>query len=230
MSQHLVRELDALRTRISDLGREVATQLDDALEALLTTDPDKAVSVVETDEEIDRREVAIEEECLKVIALHQPVTSDLRFLITVLKVNNDLERIADHAANLAYIGKKSAEKGITEFPPQIVRMGRMVAEACHQCVEAFVREDIKAALAICHDDEAVNELCGLVYDEAKRIFYAKEGTFGHAIRIYRVGRELERVGDLLKNIAEDTIYLITGELVRHNRTRMRDIEASYSEG
>jgi phosphate transport system protein len=230
MTRHLHLELESLRKRLSRQGLAVTRQLNDSLGAILTSEPQKARRVMEADSAIDGEEVAIEEECLKVIALHQPVSRDLRLLVTVLKVNNDLERIADHAVNLAHLALKFADKGAGNFPPEIVRMSRLVIEACHAGVEAFVKEDIDTALSICHDDQAINELCGLVYDEAKRIQGEGRGSFGHAIRIYRVGRELERVGDLLKNIAEDTIYLITGEVVRHNRIRLLDIEAARTEG
>lgn len=230
MKQHLDRELETLRKRIAQMGRIVSEQLDTALAALLNSDREKSLQVVSGDDKADELEVSIEEECLKVIALHQPVARDLRFLITVLKVNNDLERIADHAVNIAQIAKKFSEKHITDSPPQIVKMARLVTEACHACIDAFVKEDVDAAMAICQDDKTVNQLCGLVYDEAKRIQTEGRGTFGHAIRIYRVGRELERVGDLLKNVAEDTIYLSTGRVVRHRRFERLDIEASGLEG
>ena len=224
MTQHLMRELGAIRERVSRLGKKVNDQLEDALEALLSGDSDKAEKVMDDDRLVDDEEVEIEEECLKIIALHQPVTRDLRFLITVLKVNNDLERVADHAVNLANISKKSVKKGMKDFPPHIVKMGRIVTDNCQNAIKAFVDEDSETAHAIFRDDQTINELCGLVYDEAKNIMSEDNGNFGHSIRVYRVGRELERVGDLLKNIAEDTIYLITGEMVRHNRFVMMDIE------
>lgn len=230
MKQHLDRELETLRNRIAQMGRIVSDQLDSALAALLSGDREKSLEVVSGDVKADELEVSIEEECLKVIALHQPVARDLRFLITILKVNNDLERIADHAVNIAQIAKKFSEKRITDFPPQIIRMARMVTEACHACIDAFVNEDINSAVAICEDDKAVNQLCGLVYDEAKRIQIEGRGTFGHAIRIYRVGRELERVGDLLKNIAEDTIYLTTGRVVRHRRYERLEFDSTEMDG
>jgi phosphate transport system protein len=229
LTQHLKREIEALRTRISSLGRRVSQQLDEALDALLSRDRQLALKVMNQDEAVDTEEVAIEEECLKIIALHQPVTTDLRFLATVLKVNSDLERIGDHAVNLALIAKKFSEKKSGDFPPQIIRMGRLVTQTCHRGIEAFVNADIDEALDIVHDDKDINELCGLIYDEAKQQLVEGRGTFGHAIRVYRIGRELERVGDLLKNIAEDTIYLVTGEVVRHNVVRLLDIESSRTE-
>ncbi len=230
MTQHLAREIEHVRDRIWALGRQVADQLDQALEALLSADLTIAERVMSTDEMVDQEEVAVEEECLKVIALHQPVARDLRFIVAVLHVNHDLERIGDHAVNLAYIAKKCVEKRATDFPPHIIHMGRLVTDSCHQCIEALVKEDVDAALGLCHDDKNINELCGLVYDAAKQLAIEGRGSFGEAIRIYRVGRELERVGDLLKNIAEVTIYLNTGQVVRHNRLRRLEIEAARTEG
>jgi phosphate transport system protein len=216
MREHLVRELMGLKAKLIDLGRHVLTQLDDAISSLLTDNYELAQKVIEEDSDIDHQEVLIEEECLKIIALYQPVSRDLRLIATILKANNDLERIGDHAVNIAQMTLSLRDNPIKNFPPHLGEMTQKVTDICQRGFQAFIDGDLETARIICREDRTVDELEEYIYAETKKAREAGTLEFDHALYLHRFARELERVSDLITNIAEDTIYLITGKIVRHN--------------
>ncbi len=217
MSEHFFRELTELKTKLVDLGQRAITQLRNAISSLLTNDSALAQKVIEQEIEIDQQEVKIEEECLKVIALYQPVSRDLRLIAAILKANNDLERIADHAVNIAQITLALQDHPIKNFPPHLGEMIQKVIEICQRGLQAFIDGNLEEAKNICKEDQIVDELENYIYAETKKA--RQEGTLGftHALQLHRFARELERVSDLITNIAEDTIYLITGKIIRHSQ-------------
>lgn len=191
-------------------------QLDDAISSLLSDNYVLAQKVIEGDSEIDQQEVQIEEECLKIIALYQPVSRDLRLIAAILKVNNDLERIADHAVNIAQITWSLRDNPIKEFPPHLPEMAQKVTDICHRGFQAFIDGNLEEARNIGREDRTVDELEKYIYAETKKAREAGTLQFDHALQLHRFARELERVSDLMTNIAEDTIYFITGKIVRHS--------------
>jgi len=138
MSEHFFRELTELKAKLIDLGRRVTTQLEDSISSLLTNDYALAQKVIERETEVDQQEIKIEEECLKIIALYQPVSRDLRLIAAILKANNDLERIADHAVNIAQIMLALHDNPIKNFPPHLGEMIQKVTEICHRGLQAFI--------------------------------------------------------------------------------------------
>ncbi|MCE9581345.1 MAG: phosphate signaling complex protein PhoU [Planctomycetes bacterium] len=218
MSKHFAQALESLNELLLRQEDRVHRCVEDAVHALVTGDAARAQRAMMMDEDVDREEVRIEEECLKLIALYAPVARDLRYLATVLKVNNDLERIADHATNVARLTHAVLEDRAFSLPPQAGEMAARVVEAISRGIRALRRQDVEEARAVLQADEAIDRLDSEITDTARRTLRESPAHIDAALTVYRIGREMERIADLVTNIAEDTIYLVTGEIVRHSRS------------
>lgn len=217
MSSHFAHAVETLNESLSRQEDLVLQCVDDAVHALVTGDAGRAQRVTEMDLEVDREEVRIEEECLKMIALYAPVARDLRYITTVLKVNNDLERIADHANNIARLTLSLLQDRAFALPPQAGEMAARVTEAISRGIRALRRQDVDEARWVLQADEAIDRLDAEIMQEVLRTMHQGPPHSDAALQLYRIGREMERIADLATNIAEDTIYLVTGEIVRHRR-------------
>jgi phosphate transport system protein len=215
--KHFTRAIELLQEQITRQEDLVSRCVEDAIYAFLTHDEDRARRTVAIDTEVDRAEVRIEEECLKLIALHQPVARDLRYLATALKVNNDLERIADHASNVARAALSMMKDRTFEFPPETAEMAARVTEALTKGIRALRRADAMEAREVLERDPQVDLLDSSIRNSVKEMLRAGTEHLDAALLLYRAGREMERIADLATNIAEDTIYLVTGEIIRHRR-------------
>ena len=185
-----------------------------AVQAFNERDEDLASAVVETDREIDRREVRMEEECLKVLALHQPVAVDLRLLVAVLKINNDLERIGDLAATSPGAPASWPPHPQVEAPFDLPGMARLAQAMLHDSLDAVVNMDTEQARKVCEADDELDAIhrqtYGLVRDEIR----ATPSSVDALTHILSTSNHLERIGDLATNIAEDVIYMVEGQIVR----------------
>lgn len=213
------RETDALKDDIIRLSGEVEMRLAVVLKAVEARDADALREWVARDNEIDEKEVQIEEECLKILALHQPVARDLRFIVAVMKINNDLERIGDIIVNIAQRGVQ-----LTSFPAigvieQVLQMGHFVKDMLRECLDSLIEFDTNKANAVILRDDNLDQLnhdviktvVGLVSNETSG------ATVEALIQIYTIARYLERIGDHITNIAEDVAYLVDGTIIRHQR-------------
>ena len=214
MSIHLQREIEKIKKEILCLGAMVEDRFQKAIYAVKTGDQVLAQTIMDTDFEIDEREVEVEEECLKILALHQPVATDLRFIVAVIKINNDLERIADYASNIA---KRFI---ISSYDPTIFKydyapMAHQAAKMLRKSLDALVRMDVDMAYTVRDMDAVVNAMRNEAYDTMKKDIQHHPEMVGEIINMYLISRHLERIGDHTKNIAEEVIYLIEGEIVRH---------------
>jgi phosphate transport system protein len=217
MSKHFAQAIETLNDQMMRQEDLVMRCVEDAVYALVMQDAERARRVTTADREVDRGEVRIEEECLKLIALYAPVARDLRHLTTVLKVNNDLERIADHACNVARMTVRLLEERTLELPAEMPEMAALVTQAIARGIRALRRQDLAEARGVVAGDDAIDRLDEAITETAKRIMKTRPDQVDAALRLYRTGRELERIADLATNIAEDTVYLVTGEIVRHRR-------------
>ena len=211
----LAREIEKLKEKLLTLGGLVERALAKAVRAVEKRDTVAAREVVAGDAEIDHMEVDVEEECLKLLALHQPVAIDLRFIVAVLKVNNDLERIGDHAASLAEHVLLIEDQPAVEFTFDFPVMAKKAQEMLKNSLDALVFQDAELATRVCAADDEIDEINRNMYRAVEReILRQPERT-----RIYTnhigVSRCLERVADLATNIAQDVIYLTTGRIARH---------------
>lgn len=216
MSIHFQRELGLLRKLILTVGAAVEEAISSAIAALLARDGKLAEKVVRGDDEIDRLEIEVEEECLKILALYQPVANDLRFIVAVLKMNNDLERMGDHAANIAKRAAWLARHDPAAWPPELETMAANVKGMVKESLDALIHGDGALARKVCADDDAVDrgkERLGAAL--RKELFGAAENREA-LLKMLDVPRHLERIADLATNIAEDVIYLAEGRIARHH--------------
>jgi len=217
MVPHFQRELERLNGRVMEMGGRVAASIRRAMRAYVEHDPAQAQAVVAGDEEIDAREVLLEEECLKMLALYQPVARDLRYLCAVLKVNNDLERMADHAASIAREvlrpGGPAPGRTSDGLVGEMEEVGRMLQEA----LQAFISCDASLARRVLAEEPQVDRGYQKVLEESLARMKASPEEVPGPYREIAAAGNLERIGDLIRNIAEDVIYLVEGKIVRHHR-------------
>jgi phosphate transport system protein len=215
MSVHLHREIENLKKSILTLGATVEERLREAVSAVINRNRERAEKVIESDSEIDRIEVRIEEDCLKILALYQPVAVDLRFIVAILKINNDLERIGDLAANIAKTGSFLASEPQSCGLFHITDMAGKTQTMLSNSLDALVNADASLAHKVCADDDVVDDLLRDTYALVWDGVLADPRTMRCASRHLDVSRHLERIADLATNIAEDVIYMIEGQIIRH---------------
>lgn len=215
MTKHLDRELDQLHHSILSLSTLVEQMIDKSSTALCEGRVELADEVVTDDREVDRREVDIEEECLKILALHQPVAFDLRRITTIIKVNNDLERIADLAVNVAHRARGVNRHPHFQIPDGVDTMVARVNQMVHAALDAFVRQDAEDAREVVLSDDLVDQSNVALIEQLSDLMRSNPAMVDPALHCFSAIRHLERIADLATNIAEDAIYLVNGEIVRH---------------
>ncbi len=217
MTLHFQKELVNIKKRLLSLGAVVEERVHMASEAINSLDAEAARRIIRADHEIDQMEVEIEEECLKVIALHQPVAIDLRFLIAVIKINNDLERIGDQTVNIAQRVETIAQQVKLDFFFDYYPMAEKAAHMLKLSLDALVTMDIDEAFRVLHLDDEVDKMKRDAYDRIKNEMCKETEHVGYLINLLLISRHLERLADHATNIAEEVIYMIEGEIVRHGR-------------
>jgi phosphate transport system protein len=215
MSKHFERDLVRLNERITELGSLVIDSTTKAIVMLQNFDALIAEEILETELRVNEMEVDIEEECLKVMALHQPVATDLRFLIVVLKVNNDLERMGDQVVNIAerIMFLKDKERVVTNV--DFVKMGQISARMIRHAMNALVARDSVAARDVLAMDDELDVMHASAYAELQEAMKKDPLIISSAVSYLTISSNLERLGDLATNIAEDIIFMQDGEVVRH---------------
>jgi len=216
MSVHLSRQTDKLKNSILSLSAIVEESVHRSIRAVTDRDPDLAREVIDGDPEVDRIEVEIEEECLKVLALYQPVATDLREVMAIIKINNDLERIADLAVNIGERAIELAASEPVEIPYSMEAMAQKSLEMLHHCLDALVQMDPVLARDVCNADEVVDEMNHEAAQRTRAVMREHPEQLESMINLMLVARHLERIADLSTNIAEDVIYSCQGVIVRHN--------------
>lgn len=215
MARHIEHQIAQLKNSILQFGTIVEESISRSNTALFKRDVELAQKVVANDTEIDRLEVELEEECLKVLALYQPVAADLRFVVAVLKINNDLERIGDLASNIAKTVSQLTTTGPLELPEEISSMAKQAEEMVKNSLDAVVKADPDLARQVRKEDDIVDAgrhtVRKLVMQQIKKDPEKVEGL----LQINSISKHLERIADMATNIAEDVIYMVEGEIVRH---------------
>lgn len=215
----LSKEITALQQRVSDEAKAAVDMLEASLKALFDRDHDAANRIRAREEGIDREEVLIEREVFRLMTLKQPVAHDFRVLAFVLKINGDIERIADKASSIAKATLELDPDGEqVHWPTAMQELGLRVPIMCHKLLRAVADEDAEIAREVLDSDELIDRLEKELLEETVQMMREQPDMLDIGLVMSKVGRALERVGDLLTNIAEDVIYLTTGKIVRHERT------------
>jgi len=215
MERHFDEELKEVREKLLAMAALVEDALRTVMAALQTRDPRLAESIFEIDKKIDQFEMDIEEKCVELIALRQPMASDLRFLVGVIKINNDLERMGDHAVNIAQSTKAIAGEPPSWLPIDLPQMADVALRMLHDSLDSFVGGDVEKAREVCRQDSVVDRL--------KKDFIVGVLTYApqhpekvaESIHLILVSRNLERIADLSTNIAEEVIYITQARVIKH---------------
>lgn len=215
MTVHMKREIDKLKKMLLSLCWTVEERFQQAVESIEKRDANPAKKVIEADVEIDQAEVNVEEECLKILALHQPVAIDLRFIITALKINNDLERIGDLAVNIAERSQFLASRPKVEIPLDFNTMTKKTQSMLHKSLDALVNMDCHLAHQVCAADDEVDDMNRQMFAIVQDKIRTNPEQTETLIHLLSASRHLERIADYATNIAEDVIYMVEGKIVRH---------------
>jgi len=215
MSVHLQREIERLKKQLLSLCALAEEQVELAVQALLDRDPEMAKRVEQRDAELDHREVEVEEECLKTLALHQPVASDLRLIVAALKINSDLERIGDLAVNIARKAATFASQGPMEIPFDLTGMWEKTQLMLRDSLDALVNLNPALATSVCARDNEVDRMKREIRHKAEEMMQRDAAKAPALLTLLAVSRNLERVADHATNIAEDVIYMAEGRIIRH---------------
>ncbi|MFT7686276.1 MAG: phosphate transport system protein [Candidatus Azotimanducaceae bacterium] len=217
MSLHLQRDLVQIKKEILQLGNMVEVAINNAILSLIDRRPDLAESVLKKERLINKKEVKIEENCLKILALHQPVAVDLRFIVVILKVNNDLERMGDFAVNAAKRAISLSEQDPIPYPPEFTNtMSKGIIKMVHDSLDALVKLDVDIARKVIAMDDEIDAVNRLMYVELQSLMEKDSTTVKRGIELLSTSRYLERIADLATNIAEEIIFIVEGEVVRHH--------------
>lgn len=215
MSIHLERDLENLKDLVLKMGSLVEKAIEKAMLSLTSRDTSLSDEVKKNDQIIDELENEIEESCLKVLALHQPVAADLRFIVTVMKVNNDLERIGDFALNIAARATYLSTHDPIQIPAMFYEMVKKAQAMLHDSLEALINLDEAKAKKICAADEEIDQLNRDMFTVMQKTMYEDRETIKRAIHLLSISRYLERIADLSTNIAEDVVFMVNGQIIRH---------------
>ena len=216
--EYFTRELDKIKKEILSLGTMVEDRFKNAVYAVKINNIELAQSIIDTDHEIDQREIEIEEECLKVLALYQPVATDLRLIVAIIKINNDLERVADLAKSISRRLKSAVKKRSGSLEYDYTSMADKVGNMLRLSLDAIVRMDVDMAHQVIGMDEDVNHMRNDAYQYVKEFLDKEETDVDRLINMYLISRHLERIADHTTNIAEEVVHLVEGEIIRHRNT------------
>jgi len=216
MERHFDEELNELKTRLLLMGGRAEAIVHKAIDALKRRDPALAEEIFEDDRAIDRLELEIDERCIRILALRQPVGQDLRFVTAALKIVNDLERVGDHAVNIAQSALKLAREPELKPLVDIPRMAAIATRMLTEALDAFVRNDAASARTILTEDDEVDHLKAQLFRELLSYMIEKPDTITRALELILVSRNLERVADLATNVAEEVVFIAEARVVKHH--------------
>jgi phosphate transport system protein len=216
-ARHFHTQLANLKQRLLDMSGRAEDLVDLSVEALLTRDEGKAEAVIDGDREVDRLENEVEHLAIELLALQQPMARDLRFLISAIKISSDLERVGDHAVNIAQsVQRISAEKDALRIDPAIEDMARRARQMLGDALDAFVRADGVLGREVCRRDDQVDALHDTLFRTLLTHMMGEPRLITPSLELLLVSRNLERVADLATNIAEDAVFLAEGKQIKHH--------------
>lgn len=215
MERHYIQELEALKTNIIRMGSMVEQAIADSIRAMLERNPEIALRVLENERQINAFELENDSAIVDLLALQQPVARDLRFILAALKINNDLERIGDHAVNLAESAVTYAKEPLLSIQTGIPRMAQITQGMLHDAIDGFVHTNAALCRGVIPNDDLTDELNRKTINDLIAYIQKDPSSVHQALELVRVSRNLERVADLATNIAEEVIYEVEAEVVKH---------------
>jgi phosphate transport system protein len=215
MQRHFDEELAALKEKILRMGSMVEEQIANSIKALVERDSDLGRRVIENDHRVNAMDVQIDEDCLRLIALHQPMAGDLRFLTTAMKISTELERMSDLAENISERSIELNEEPQLKPYIDIPRMAQEALRMVKESLDAFVNRNSELARSVCKADDVIDDLNHQIFRELLSFMIEDPQTTTRAIRISFISKYLERIADHATNIAELVVYLVEGKIIRH---------------
>ena len=216
MERHFEHEFDELKEQLLLMGGLAESIVHKSVEALKRLDPVLAHAVFADDKRIDRLEIEIEEHCVSLLALQQPLARDLRFITSALKISNDLERVGDHAVNIAGGAIRLADRPLLKPLVDIPRMADLSTGMLHEALDAFVRRDAETARRLVRRDDAVDDLNRQIFRELLSYMIEDPATISRGMELILVSRNLERVADLATNVAEEVVFIAEARIIKHH--------------
>jgi phosphate transport system protein len=216
MERHFEREIDSLKEQLLLMGGRAEQLVRKSIASLVRRDPDLARETFDDDRQIDRLEIDIEERCIRLFALQQPLATDLRFIMAALKISNDLERVGDHGVNIAQSTIRLVEQPQLKPLVDIPRMADLSTAMLNDALDAFVRRDSESARRLCAKDDEVDQLNRQVFRELISYMIESPSTISRAMELILVARNLERVADLATNIAEEVVFVHEAKIIKHH--------------
>ena len=216
MERHFEQELATLREQLLRMGGQAEAITKKGIRALERRDPALAEEVFADDHAIDRLEIDVEERCVRLLALQQPMARDLRFITAALKISNDLERVGDHAVNIAGAAKRLASEPPLRSLGDIPRMETLASAMLRDALEAFVRRDTESARALCRRDDEVDQLNRRISHDLLTTMIEDPSTISRLLELILVARNLERIADLATNVAEEVVFISEARIIKHH--------------
>ena len=215
--RHFHEQLDQLKQRLLDMSEKAEALIDLAVESLRERDAGKAEAVLAADRELDDLEVEVEQRAISLLALQQPMARDLRFIVGAIKISSDLERVGDHAVNIAQCTLRLLDIPVSLAPGlEIDEMAKRAREMLGDAIDAFIRADGALGRAVCKRDDEVDALEESTFRVLLTHMMESATTISSALQLLLVSRNLERVADLATNIGEDAVYLAEGKQIKHH--------------
>lgn len=219
MERHFVQELEALKSNLIKMGSLAEQAIAGAIHALLERKKDLAEQIIARDQDINSFEIMIDDQVVDLLALQQPVATDLRFILAASKINNDLERIGDHAVNIAESALAGAKVDSPEISPDIPRMAEVTQQMLRDAIDGFIHNNPTLCREVLKSDDVIDELNKKVVHELVPFMRKNPPSIEPALEMIRVSRNLERVADLATNIAEEVIFMAEARVVKHHSAR-----------
>ena len=213
--RHFHEELARLKSKLLEMSALAEELVEQAVDALQERDTAKAAEVIRRDNDLDAMEVAVDDACIHLLALQQPMARDLRLITMAMKISNDLERVGDHAVNIAEAVEHLAGQPVFSDFPEIEEMARLAREMLSDALDDFVRADAKAARDVLRRDDRVDSLHDSLFRILLTHMMEDPRRIGPSMSMFLVSRNLERIADLATNIAEDVVYLVEGRSIKH---------------
>lgn len=216
MARHFDQELDELREKLLQMASTTEEQVRAALSAVKRLDPGLAEETMRRDPEIDSLELEIEDRAIHLLARRQPMAGDLRRIVATIKISNDLERVGDHAVNIAQCAVRLADGLPVAMVPELDRMGNVANRMLRDAIEAFIAGDAAMGRDVCTRDDEVDRLNDSVFRIMLTVMAENPKVISSALQMMLVSRNLERIADLATNLGEDVIYIVEARTIRHH--------------